>query len=229
MTQTRGACQGTPRLELKARIWFLGLSTFAAVIPLVAAQQPLVEMQTSRGRFVVELYPERAPQTVANFLQYVDDGFYNGTLFHRLLKGLLIQGGGYQPGMVEKRARPPIANEARHCVPNDRGTIAMARNVDADSVTSQFFINLADNHGLDFDGTASAAGAGYCAFGRVVRGMNAVRAMAAVEVVSGGDFMGDVPEKEIIIESARVLPANARSGGGDGEATHELGDDNLGP
>jgi cyclophilin family peptidyl-prolyl cis-trans isomerase len=206
----------------------LTLLSITCTLALPAVTHPRVELRTSRGALVVELYPERAPQTVANFMHYVEDGFYAGSLFRRVLKGLLIQGGGFLPGMLEKPAREPIPNESRHGVPDTRGTIAMAHAGDAASAASQFFINLTDNHGLDFDATISA-GAGYCAFGRVVRGMKAVEAIAAIPVVSGGDFMGDVPAEEIIIESARVLPADARSGDDDGEAAHEFGDDNLGP
>jgi cyclophilin family peptidyl-prolyl cis-trans isomerase len=212
---------------LKAGIVLLALGLCSAALA-AALQHPRVALQTNRGAMVVELYPEQAPQSVANFLRSVEGGFYDGTLFHRVLKGILIQGGGFQPGMQEKPAPAPIPNEARHCISNERGTIALAHAADRDSSSSQFFINLADNHGLDFDATVSA-GAGYCAFGRVVRGMSTVQAIAAIPVVSGGDFMGDVPAEEIIIERARVLPANARPGDDDGEAAHEFGDDNVGP
>ena len=206
----------------------LALGLCPALALPAASQHPRVELRTNRGPLVVELYPERAPQSVASFIRTVEDGFYDRTLFHRVLKGLMIEGGGFQPGMQEKPARPAIPNESRHCLPNTRGTIALAHAQDADSSSSEFFINLADNHGLDFDPT-TPAGTGFCAFGRVVHGMSTVQAIAAVPVVSGGDFMGDVPVEEIIIESARVLPANARSGDDDGEAAHEFGDDNLGP
>jgi len=192
------------------------------------ATQPRVELHTSRGAFVVQLDPEHAPLTVEAFLRNVADGFYDGTLFHRVLKGMLIQGGGFLPGMVEKPSRPPIENEASHCLHNNRGTIAMAHAADPHTAGPQFFINLADNHGLDFD-PAVSTGVGYCAFGRVVDGMNAVSAIGKAEIVAGGDFVGDVPAEEIIIESARVLPAEARSGDDNGQAAHELGDDHLGP
>jgi cyclophilin family peptidyl-prolyl cis-trans isomerase len=220
------------RLETLNVKLILQLLTLLCVLhgAAIAAQapQPRVELRTSRGAFVVQLDPEHAPHTVATFLRNVDEGFYDGTLFHRVLKGMLIQGGGFLPGMVEKRSPPPIENEAPHCLPNTRGTIAMAHAGDAHTAGPQFFINLADNHGLDFDATVSAA-AGYCAFGRVVGGMKAVSAIGTAEIVAGGDFVGDVPAEEIIIESARVLPADARSGDDNGQAAHELGDDHLGP
>jgi cyclophilin family peptidyl-prolyl cis-trans isomerase len=187
-----------------------------------------VELHTSRGALVVELYPEQAPQSVDTFLRTVADRFYDGTLFHRVLKGLLIEGGAFEHGMQEKPARAPIPNESKHCISNTRGTIAFSHAADPDSSSSQFFINLADNHDLDFDATARAR-AGYCAFGRVVSGMQTVSAIAATPIMSGGDFMGDVPVEEIIIESARVLPANAPSGDDDGEVAHEFGDDHVGP
>jgi len=206
-----------------ALLWPLSTQTVAATEEAVR-----VEMHTNRGAFVIEVYPAQAPRTVENFLRYVQDGFYDGTLFHRVLKGLLIQGGGFQPGMLEKATRTPIANEAQHCMPNTRGTVAMAHAADANTAAAQFFVNLADNHGLDFDATASA-GAGYCAFGRVAGGMRTIYAIAQSAVVAGGDFMGDVPTEEIIIESARVLPADARSGDDNGKAAYELGDDHLGP
>jgi cyclophilin family peptidyl-prolyl cis-trans isomerase len=212
------------------KIWIVMLTLTSALSTAASAapHHPRVVVHTSRGPFMVELYPEAAPRTVANFLRYVEDGFYDGTLFHRVLKGVLIQAGGFQHDMLEKPARAPIPNEARHCISNARGTIAMAHAGDIESSTSQFFINLADNHGLDFDATV-AAGAGYCAFGRVVRGMRAVLAIEAIPVVAGGDFMGDVPAEEVIIESARVLPVDAPSGDDNGEAAHEFGDDYLGP
>jgi cyclophilin family peptidyl-prolyl cis-trans isomerase len=199
-----------------------------AEAPAQVTQHPRVELRTNRGAFVVELYPERAAHTVEHFLRNVSAGFYDGTLFHRVLKGVMVQGGGFVAGMVEKPAPAPIENEAQHCLSNTRGTVAMAHAHDAQTEGSQFFINLADNRGLDFDPSA-AAGAGYCAFGRVVVGMNTVIAIGTVTIVAGGDFVGDVPVEEIIIDSARVLPAGARPGDDDGQAAHELGDDHFGP
>jgi cyclophilin family peptidyl-prolyl cis-trans isomerase len=213
------------------KIWIAWLAACAAAATAWPAtpQHPLVELTTSRGAFVVELYPERAPLTVASFMRNVEDRFYDGTLFHRILKDMLIQAGGFQSGMLEKTAPESIPNEAKSCMPNTRGTIALAHAADAASSGSQFFINLADNHGLDFDATA-AAGFGYCAFGRVVRGMRTIQAIAQTPIVAGGDFMGDVPTEEITIQSARVLPAAAAPSGGEhGEAAYELGDDHLGP
>ena len=206
-----------------ALLWPLSAQTVSATEEAVR-----VEMHTNRGPIVIEIYPGQAPRTAENFLRYVQDGFYDGTLFHRILKGFLIQGGGFRPGMMEKTTRPPIPNEARHCMPNTRGSVAMAHAADANTAAAQFFVNLADNRDLDFDATAST-GAGYCAFGRITGGMRTIYAIAQSAVVAGGDFMGDVPMEEIIIESARVLPANARSGDDNGKAAYELGDDHLGP
>jgi cyclophilin family peptidyl-prolyl cis-trans isomerase len=207
-------------------LFFLG--AISVVAPAQTPAHPRVELRTNRGAFVVELYPERAEHTVEYFMHNVRDGFYDGTLFHRVLKDMMIQGGGFVPGMIEKPAPAPIENEARHCLSNESGTIAMAHAHDAQTAGSQFFINLADNRGLDFD-PSTAAGAGYCAFGRVVGGMQAVRAIGTATIMAGGDFVGDVPAEEIIIESARVLPADARSGDDNGQAAHELGNDYFGP
>jgi cyclophilin family peptidyl-prolyl cis-trans isomerase len=189
---------------------------------------PRVEIRTNHGSFVLELYPEQAPQTVDNFLRYVADGFYDGTLFHRVLKDLMIQGGGFTPGMQEKPTRAPIPNEAAHCLHNERGTVAMAHSGADNLAGAQFFINLTDNRGLDYD-PASASGAGFCAFGRVVRGMKTIYTIGHIEVMAGGDFVGDVPSEEIIIEHARVLPAQTQSGDDNGKAAYDAGDDHLGP
>jgi cyclophilin family peptidyl-prolyl cis-trans isomerase len=175
----------------------------------LAAEFPRVEMQTNLGSFVIELYPDAAPKTVANFLQYLNDGFYDNTLFHRLVKDLLLQGGGYTHGMVPKRTRPPVENEASHGIGNSHYSVAMARDADPNSGTSQFFVNLADNHALDFD-SPTPGGWGYTVFGRVVKGTEVIDAMAAIPVLAGGDFMGDRPAREIVLERARLLAPAGR-------------------
>lgn len=165
---------------------------------------PRVAVVTTYGKIVIELYPERAPATVANFLEYVADGFYNNTLFHRVIDNFIIQGGGFEPGMVQKTTRPPIRNESSTGVRNERGTIAMARLPgDAHSATSQFFINTRDNDILDYAGD-SEHGIGYCAFGRVTDGMEIVERIEGVATSTQGDFQ-DVPLKEIIIERIETL------------------------
>jgi cyclophilin family peptidyl-prolyl cis-trans isomerase len=187
----------------------LCLWLFAAQCPTAAAELPQVEIQTNQGSFVIELYPEYAPKTVANFLQYVNDGFYDCTLFHRLVKDLLIQGGGYAHGMVPKKTRPPVENEANQGIGNSRYTVAMARDADPNSGTSQFFVNLADNHALDFE-SPTPDGWGYTVFGRVIKGTEVIDAMAVIPVLPGGDFMGDMPSREIVLEQARVLAPDGK-------------------
>ena len=186
---------------------FLVALTAFAVSPLTHAQSttqndtlPKVRMVTSQGAFVLQLRPDVAPATVKNFLQYVRDGFYNGTVFHRVIPGFMIQGGGFTPTLSRKTPRDPIANEATQSLPNLRGTIAMARTNDPDSATSQFFINVANNDFLN----AGVRGPGYAVFGKVVEGMGVVDSIAKVETgYSRG--MADVPKDPVIIQEASVL------------------------
>jgi peptidyl-prolyl cis-trans isomerase A (cyclophilin A) len=157
---------------------------------------PMVIMKTSKGDIKIELYQEEAPITVENFLGYVNDGFYDNTIFHRVINNFMVQGGGISTDMQQKPVKEPIKNEARNGLTNDRGTLAMARTGDIDSATAQFFINHADNdflnHGVrDF---------GYAVFGKVVDGMDVVDEIAAVKVGPG-----DVPEEVIILESVTVV------------------------
>ena len=169
--------------------------------PALAAN-PRVELDTSRGPIVVELYPDKAPRTVANFLQYVKSGFYNGTVFHRVIEGFMIQGGGMTPELKEKPTRAPILNEAINGLKNERGTIAMARLPDPNSATAQFFINLKDNDFLDFK-SPTPQGWGYAVFGRVVEGMEVVLNIARTPTHTVGE-MGNVPRDPIVIQSATV-------------------------
>jgi cyclophilin family peptidyl-prolyl cis-trans isomerase len=172
----------------------------------VAAANPQVRLVTNQGEIVIELYPEKAPKTVANFLRYVQDGFYNGTIFHRVMGEFMIQGGGFTPAMAEKPTRAPIPNEANNGLQNSRGTIAMARTSDPHSATAQFFINVVDNDFLDFR-AKTLQGWGYAVFGRVVQGMEVVDKIKAVPTGIYGDFR-DVPRQPVIIEKAvLVTPA----------------------
>ena len=157
---------------------------------------PIVVVETNYGTIKVELYPEKAPKTVENFLKYVDDKFYDGTIFHRVISNFMIQGGGFEPGMKEKQTRPPIKNEASNGLSNKRGTLAMARTNQPDSATAQFYINVKDN--LFLDQARARDGVGYCVFGKVIAGMDVVDKIK--EVKTG---RGDVPVEDVIIKSVR--------------------------
>jgi peptidyl-prolyl cis-trans isomerase A (cyclophilin A)/peptidyl-prolyl cis-trans isomerase B (cyclophilin B) len=162
-------------------------------------------MKTNLGSIVLELYPDKAPETVKNFLQYVDDGFYKNTVFHRVIAGFMIQGGGFDASLKQKPARSPIQNEAANGLKNEIGTIAMARTSDPHSASAQFFINVANNAFLNYK-APSQNGYGYAVFGKVVSGMDVVNKIAALPTGSGGPFSGDVPKNSIIIEDVVKLP-----------------------
>lgn len=162
-----------------------------------ATANPMISITTTLGTIELELYPAKAPQTVKNFLQYVDKGFYNGTVFHRVIPGFMIQGGGFEPGMRLKPTGLPINNEADNGLKNVIGTIAMARTNDPHSATAQFFINTADNPALDHKGKNSQ-GWGYCVFGKVTRGIEVVKQIESVPTGQVGPF-GDVPQRDVII------------------------------
>jgi len=165
-----------------------------------------VDIHTNKGTISLTLYPQKAPQTVANFLEYVDDGFYTDTIFHRVIPGFMAQGGGFTQQYEQKPTRDPIPNEANNGLKNKRGTIAMARTQIPDSATAQFFINLTDNDFLDYRDD-SIRGAGYAVFGSVTEGMDVVDAMADIPAGSGGPFRQDVPQQPIIIESVERVDA----------------------
>jgi cyclophilin family peptidyl-prolyl cis-trans isomerase len=166
------------------------------------AKNPRVVMETSAGKIVIELYPDKAPISVKNFLQYVEDKHYDGTIFHRVIADFMIQGGGFEAGLREKKTRDPIKNEGGNGLKNERGTIAMARTGVPDSATSQFYINTVDNKGLD---RANADdGVGYAVFGKVVEGMDVVDEIRRAET-STQNRMKNVPTKDIIIKSVRVV------------------------
>lgn len=163
----------------------------------------MINLHTSLGVIGIELDHERAPATAANFVQYVQDGFYDGTLFHRVIDGFMVQGGGFLPGMQQKRARAPIQNEADNGLRNQRGTIAMARTPDPHSASAQFFINVADNAFLDFK-SKTEAGWGYCVFGQVTEGMDVVDRIKGVATTSRAGHR-DVPADDVVIERATVV------------------------
>jgi peptidyl-prolyl cis-trans isomerase A (cyclophilin A) len=181
----------------------------------VQAPPPQVMLTTSQGEITLELYPDKSPKSVANFLQYVRDGFYDGTLLHRAIPGYLVQGGLYTRDLQPKRTRSAIASEADNGLSNLRGTVAVARGADPNSGTAQFFFNLVDNRRLDFAGNQSGLTWGYTVFGKVIKGMDVVDKIAAMPTRALGPFAGDVPNPLVLIESARVIgeqaPASAAS------------------
>ncbi len=161
-------------------------------------QNPVVVLETSKGAIRIELFPHEAPKTVENFLSYVDAGFYVDTVFHRVIRGFVVQGGGFTPELELKPTLPPVHIETRNHLENKRGSVAMARNLDRDSATSQFFINLSDNEQLN----RSARSFGYTVFGRVIEGMEVVDRIAEVQTSRRGE-MDDVPILPVFLESAR--------------------------
>jgi len=181
------------------------LSVFVSLaVGAADAANPQVEMRTSMGTVVIELYPDQAPLTVGNFLQYVKDRHYDRTVFHRVIPGFMIQGGGFGPDFSEKPARWPVRNEAANGLRNEAGTIAMARTPDPHSATAQFFINVADNESLDFR-FPTQEGYGYCVFGKVVKGMDVVNRIVKVRTGPGPAPHANVPVKPVIIEQARLI------------------------
>ena len=171
------------------------LVTFTTVYGQTTGDKPLLEIETSLGTMVAELDAEKAPVTVKNFLQYVDDKFYDGTIFHRVIEGFMIQGGGYNRDMTRKDTRDPIENEAKNGLGNDRGTLAMARTGDPHSGTAQFFINHSNNANLDYPGSD---GWGYAVFGKLVSGEDVLDKIATVETARG-----DAPVETVLIRSIK--------------------------
>jgi peptidyl-prolyl cis-trans isomerase A (cyclophilin A) len=197
---------------MKARnaLLFIALIVFVAAftrVDVVCAQEksenPMVLVKTNIGSFTIELYPKEAPITVANFLSYVDQKFYDGTTFHRVEPGFVIQGGGFDKSMAKKTTLPPIKNEATNGLKNLKGTLSMARTNDINSATSQFFVNLHDNAQLDHVGEAQY---GYAVFGKVVKGFDVIEKIAAVKTTNKGPYQ-NVPEKPVIIESMTRVAA----------------------
>ena len=187
------------------------LKTFIAVFGLLAsfslsAASPQVEIKTNMGAITVELYPDKAPDTVKNFLQYAQDGFYNGTVFHRVIDRFMIQGGGFTEDLAHKPGRAPIKNEASNGLKNEVGTIAMARTSDPHSATAQFFINVNNNESLNYPGRD---GYGYAVFGKVIKGMEVVDKIAKVATAPKPPHQ-NVPLKPVVIESARSVGASVK-------------------
>ena len=180
---------------------------FLLAVPAAAGTNPVVEMTTNLGTIRIELYPDKAPITVKNFLDYVKVKGYDGTIFHRVIPGFMVQGGGFEPGMNKRPERAPIRNEADNGLRNLAGTIAMARTADPHSASNQFFINTADNSFLDFR-NKSRQGWGYTVFGKVTRGMDVVRKIEATPTTRKGPF-ADVPRRDVVIERVRLLPQKA--------------------
>jgi len=197
------------RLSRRAAGAVLVALTLSAAIGAAAAADapaPKVKFATSEGDFVVEVYPDKAPKTVENFLQYVKDKHYDGTVFHRVIDNFMVQGGGYDTGYAEKKTRAPVVHEGREALArggakNVAGTVAMARTSDPNSASSQFFINVKDNDFLN----PSTQAPGYTVFGKVVGGMDVVNKIKALPTGAGGPFPSDVPRSPVVIKSATLV------------------------
>ncbi len=176
-------------------------------VPVAAQAGPRVDLHTNMGDIVVELYPDKSPKTVENFLTYAREGFYNGTTFHRVIDDLLIQGGAYTADLQKKPTHPPIPDEANNGLSNQRGTITAARALVPGSATSEFFINLVDNPRFDYVSDANATTAGYAVFGKVVSGMDVVDKIRMVKTHAQGKFNSDVPIAPVVIDKVEILAA----------------------
>ena len=180
--------------------------------PTVAAAEttvvvnPKVALRTTMGDIVIELYPDKAPKSVENFLQYVRDKHYDGTIFHRVIDGFMVQGGGFTADLKQKPVRAAITNEANNGLSNTLGTVAMARTNDPNSATAQFFVNVVDNSRLDHVSPENGFTWGYAVFGKVVEGMDVIEKIRAVETAPAGPLPKDVPKTAIVINSAEILP-----------------------
>lgn len=186
------------------KLFLLALLVLGAVATGAKAANPIVVMETSMGTIKVELFEDKAPITVKNFLSYVDDKFYDGTVFHRVIPDFMVQGGGMEPGLKEKKTKGAIKNESSNGLQNTRGTLAMARTSAPDSATAQFFINVKDNGFLDR--AQARDGVGYAVFGKVTEGMDVVDKIRAVRTGNRG-VHGDVPVEDVILKSVRRADA----------------------
>jgi peptidyl-prolyl cis-trans isomerase A (cyclophilin A) len=188
------------------KFWLsLGLAVSITALSGFSYAGPKVEFKTNLGNFVVDLDSDKAPKTVNNFLAYVKSGFYNGTVFHRVINGFMVQGGGFTTELVQKPTQPPVVSEAQNGLKNQIYTIAMARTSDPDSATAQFYINVKDNPGLDFP---NAMGNGYTVFGKVISGMQTIDKIKQVPTGIASTprgRMADVPNTPVVIESATIL------------------------
>jgi peptidyl-prolyl cis-trans isomerase B (cyclophilin B) len=208
---SRGAgCRTSRNGDDEMKLSIIGAASLALCLAITApaaqaldepaADNPRVMLHTNHGDITLELYPREAPKTVANFIQYVNDGFYDGTIFHRVISYFMIQGGGLTADMKPKPTREPIINEADNGLKNERGTIAMARTNDVNSATAQFFINVEVNGSLDYTGKENSRTWGYAVFGKVVEGMDVVDDIRFVPTDEN-----DVPKETVLIESAEIL------------------------
>ena len=196
-------------MKLPGKNLFAGILAvlfFSPMSTALAEDNPKVQLNTNMGSIVLELNRDKAPNTVDNFVQYVTDKFYDGTVFHRVIDGFMIQGGGFTQNLQKKTTRAPIKNEADNGLKNDDGTIAMARTNDPHSATAQFFINVKDNDFLNYR-SATARGWGYAVFGKVIEGMDVVKKIKSVPTGASGPFRRDVPRSPVVIESAVLLGA----------------------
>jgi len=184
---------------------FLFIILSMTVVFNASANYPQVEIKTSQGPILVELYPDKAPKTVENFLNYVKTDFYKGTIFHRVVNNFVIQGGGYLPDLKAKDTLPPISSEAMNGLRNDAGMLAMARTYDINSATSQFYINVDRNLFLNHHKPVPDY-YGYTVFGKVIAGMDVVRKIAALRTTTAGPYFQDVPVENIIIQEVKLVP-----------------------
>ena len=202
------SCLQQPIRRLACRLGIVLAAAAVFALPAAAQDAPRVRFVTSAGDFVVEVYPDSAPKTVENFLQYVRDKHYDGTIFHRVIDNFMIQGGGFDTRYAQKRTRAPIGHEGREAqakgLRNTIGTLAMARTSDPNSATAQFFINVRDNAFLDHT-APTMQGYGYTVFGRVVGGMEVVNRIKSIPTGPAGPFPSDVPRTPVVIESATIV------------------------